>query len=805
MEKNTVSRLSAKAEAIVDSFIRLNHLEPKRAYALVLELYSRRSDSDKEICSTLSALTDKYVFPFSEQEFALLDAEYDEVVKYCHKFIVNLEKAIVKSGIFHIPDGLIDLCSKLINCTEEESVFLPFAGYGDLAFSVQAKSISGFEKDDYTVAFSSIFFEAYGIDGRIVTNDSLVPEVANGQSYNHIVSLPPVLTRTENQQIADYMLDLLQNGLAPKGDMFLILPLEDMTTGTWYAFRNYLVKNKHSYQVLSMSLPSIFQPRTAAKFCLLFIEKSDNPGGQFYFMESDRKEFYFSSKDEYRRLILKVDSIIDTIMSGDDRYFHASDLEKDFRAGNSPSFAPSRYFVDDNLPELKEGFEYLFLRELVGEVVHYDLQVVNEVNDYYLGPRPAKYIRISSLYDNYMSCIIDYDKISETLPPQNVYEGYASGGYAAFINGKIKVGQVLNNSKTVPFDANIAHFAIKSDERIRMEYLLRELTSDYVLEQARHFSFGSAIQKMRSSDFYKLKIAVPSLDVQDEILKQDRIAAIEKAGVKVDELNEKFRKDIHMMKHALGQTVFNLSNWMQVLNQARKNGNGILDENAQIGGLVKVSTGEVFDNIEIAIKVLSRQVSSFDVGYGMKVSQFSLADFIDKYIETHPRPNVKYDFSSAHYRTDILRPNVYADGPNIIENSGEPALVEGVALDYVVFPEEALLIIVDNIVSNAVSHGFKDPEKEYTIHFEFKPEGTSYILSISNDGDPLPTDKDPEDVFVLGHTSGGRDHAGIGGYQVRSLMEDFGGKADIVSTPDEEFKVTYKLTFTKTNLVDLSL
>lgn len=805
MEKYTSSKLSARAEAVVNSFIRLNHLEPKRAYALVLELYYRRKDSNKELCSALAAKTDKYVFPFSEEEFDLLDAEYYEVVKYCHNYIVNLEKAVVKSGMFHIPDEILDLCSKLINSTEEESVFLPFAGYGDLAYSVRAKSISGFEKDDYTVAFSSIFFEAYGIDGRIVTNDSLVPEVANGQSYNHIVSLPPVLTRTENRQIADYMLHLLQNGLAPKGDMFLILPLEDMTTGTWHAFRNYLVKNKHSYQVLSMSLPSIFQPRTAAKFCLLFIEKSENPGGQFYFMESDRKEFYFSSKDKYPRLTLKVDSIIDTIMSGDDRYFHASDLEKDFRAGNSPSFAPSRYFVDDNLPVLKEGFEYLFLRELVGDLVNYNLiQVVNEVNDY-LGPRPIKYIRISSLYDNYMSCHIDFDKISETLPPQTIYEGYASGGYAAFLNGKIKVGQVLNNSKSVLFDAKIAHFAIKSDERIRMEYLLRELTSDYVLEQAKHFSFGSARQEMRSSDFYKLKIAVPSIEIQDEILKQDKIDAIAEAGAKINEINEKFRKDVHMMKHGLGQTVFNLGNWMKMLNYARKVGNGIVDDNCEIGGLVKVKVADVYDNIDAALRVLNRQITTFDVGSGMQVDKFSLTDFIDKYIADHKRPHVLFDFPSHQHSADADAKIVDVDDSNpinlkVAEHSGELAVRKGEANDFIEFSEKALCIIFENIVSNAVAHGFTDPDKEYIIHFDVVPEGTNYALYISNNGAPLASEKLASDIFVWGMTTGGKEHAGIGGYQIKDLMEHFGGKAEIISTPEKVFTVTYKLVFTKTNL-----
>lgn len=130
---------------------------------------------------------------------------------------------------------------------------------------------------------------------------------------------------------------------------------------------------------------------------------------------------------------------------------------------------------------------------------------------------------------------------------------------------------------------------------------------------------------------------------------------------------------------------------------------------------------------------------------------------------------------------------------------------KGDALHYVEFSEDALSIIVDNIVSNAVAHGFKDPNKDYTIRFEFKPIGSSYVLSISNNGESIPARIKPDEVFIWGNTSGGKDHAGIGCYQVKDLMEEFGGKAEIISTPDEEFTVTYKLTFTKTDLESITL
>jgi sensor histidine kinase regulating citrate/malate metabolism len=243
-----------------------------------------------------------------------------------------------------------------------------------------------------------------------------------------------------------------------------------------------------------------------------------------------------------------------------------------------------------------------------------------------------------------------------------------------------------------------------------------------------------------------------------------------------------FRKDIHMKKHAIGQTVFNLGNWLNNLTYARKAGNGIIDESAEIGGLVKIKVSDIFDNIDAAMKILSHQIRTFDVSYGMKPENFSLADFLDGYLESHQHSHVYFDFDSGFDR--------YDDAP----------------LTYIEFPKDALVIILDNIISNAVAHGFTDKDKEYTIRFRFESVGSKVVLSISNNGSPLPEGKDPENIFVYGDTTGDtRAHFGIGGYQVKNLMKEFDGDAQIQSAPDEEFTVTYNLIFGKTNIVDLNI
>ena len=124
MAKNTTTTLSANAKAIVDSFINQNIFEPHRANALVIELYSRRKDADQDIIAQAKSNLLPSSLTLSEEQYLALDAEYDDVVKYCHAFIVGLEKAQLNGSFTHFPSELVELCSRIISCKEEESVYL---------------------------------------------------------------------------------------------------------------------------------------------------------------------------------------------------------------------------------------------------------------------------------------------------------------------------------------------------------------------------------------------------------------------------------------------------------------------------------------------------------------------------------------------------------------------------------------------------------------------------------------------------------------------------------------------------------
>ena len=799
-QKNTIPVLSAEALTSINYFVNSSILmKEEREVSLIASLYARQDKANKEVVGILRDMIVKLEDTLSEDQILALFNEYYAVVRKCYDDIRN---GSVKSrrDILQLPQDLVDFCIQAVEVKPNSKVFLPYAGNAEFALALPECRCSGFEASGREWALSQIILDAYQLEHEIEHSESAISffDDVLFPKYDYVFTMPPMQSGKFAGYVSKSIESILTHCLKKKGTMCLIMPASAAESIIWKQFRELLAKESESYSLAVVALPSLFLPFTAIDTYVWIIQKQGENGGRAL-MVNAKDENYFVTDKQTRRTSLKIDALLESIAKRDTRVAREIPFEtmgEDFR------FSPSRYFTDAFLPDAKPNEQFYKLGDLI------------EV----LGPQPrpigttiGKIIGMRELSDNYLTPEIDAAALPEG-ETAGLVPSTGEGILVGFIGDRFKVGIVNNlaNGEIVFLRREIIRFRLAPNAPVKKEYLLRELMSDYVRNQASNKASGAAIQRISKDDVLSLQILIPSLEIQDQAVFADSLAGMSAADRERVQSFEKFRKNMHMMKHGLGQTVFNLQNWMQMISVARKSADSPVNDNAEVGGLVKVRMCEVFDNIDTALEVLSRQISTFDVGYGMKVASFSLADFIDQYIESHPRPNVHYDFPSEQYRVKESIPLVDVDDTDpqnirVIEYPGQYSAEKGEALDFIEFSEDALAIIFENIVSNAVAHGFKDPDKEYVIHFEFKPEGSSYILSISNNGAPISSRIKPDDIFIWGNTTGGKDHAGIGGYQVKDLMEEFGGKAEIISTPDEEFTVTYKLTFTKTNLVDLFL
>jgi hypothetical protein len=279
---------------------------------------------------------------------------------------------------------------------------------------------------------------------------------------------------------------------------------------------------------------------------------------------------------------------------------------------------------------------------------------------------------------------------------------------------------------------------------------------------------------LEKEDFLSILVAIPTMEEQQRILNLDRQKALAETREEIQKNFESYKKDIRMKKHAMAQRLGTMKNCWKKLLEARKDGNGIVNDEATVGYLHPVSVKNIYTQIEHEINMLSKQLSSFTLGDVMDGKEvFDAAAFVREYIKHHD--------PMFEYQCDEL--------------PDKPANIR--------FPHEAFQIIMDNIASNACTHGFKGKETgENIIRVIMEIKGYDLIVHVSNNGKPMPVKMTPEKVFTYGDTTeeGVGEHSGLGGYQIKDLMAKFGGEVELLLDAEAEFPVTYKLVFRDVNI-----
>lgn len=804
---------SAEALAIINFFINSSlFMREQRYFSLIVSMYARRDNANKEIIDTLSPFVVNFEDIFSDFENMfgsygweeVLFSEYYAIVHYCYSEIKNRSITSNIEESLHVPQDLIELCVKAVDCKSGSKVFLPYAGNCDFAYYLENCICEGFECSQKTWAFQQIILDAYNNSTRIKRSTSMVPSFdGTSKQYDYVFTMPPYLSGRATGYMINSFITMLDYVVKDGGAMCLIVPTAIATSRNWMRFRQFIIERCNTYSLASIALPKHIVSQLSVDLCLLVIQKNNTTNGNVLMVNGNHPDMYIVDKVSHR-ISLKVDSILESIEKADNRISRLIPFSK---LGEDILLTAERYFADEGIREVKDGEQRVKLSALI-EII--PMRPRNE------NLSTGKIIGMRELSDNYLTSELDINTIPEDDITSNYVSSTAIGCLAGFIGGKFKVGYFAEKdcNTSVFFRREIIQFRMRPDAIATRDFLFRELMAEYVQRQAERMSKGATITRISKEDFLSLEIIVPIIkEQQDSLVFSDGLAGMsaeDRARIKAQ---ADFRKDIHMKKHAIGQTVFNLGNWLNNLTYARKASNGIIDENAEIGGLVKIKVSDIFDNIDAAMKVLTHQIQTFDVSYGMKSENFSIADFLDEYLASHQHSHVLFDFDSSFDRMKEDVPFVEFDDtdPNptnwkTMSHPGEFIARTGDPITYIEFPKDALTIILDNIISNAVVHGFTNAEKEYTIRFRFESKGSKVILSISNNGDPLPAGLDSESVFVYGETSGDtRSHYGIGGYQVKNLMKEFDGDAEIISTPEEEFTVTYNLIFGNNNIVDLDI
>ena len=298
------------------------------------------------------------------------------------------------------------------------------------------------------------------------------------------------------------------------------------------------------------------------------------------------------------------------------------------------------------------------------------------------------------------------------------------------------------------------------------------------------------------------KIIVPNhTDLERAtFLSEANYNAFESSRKELEQEHKSYIKAVRMRKHALTQSASSIEATFYALNAYRERKNGTISDNERISRIAQTTVKDAFEYLSKATKDLLVKLDHIaDVEYTFtKPEWINPEEFVESYIQKHEngwvnfKPVVKW--AKGHNLAD----------KDLTDLSGETILRKGEPIYTMMFPRDALKQILDNIVSNAISHGFIDKSyHNYQLRFSWETDGTALKMCVENNGAPIPSDRSTSSLLEYGVSTSlnSKGHHGIGCNEIDSIMRKYDGKIELVSSPDDEFRVKYILTFNRTNIL----
>ena len=330
---------------------------------------------------------------------------------------------------------------------------------------------------------------------------------------------------------------------------------------------------------------------------------------------------------------------------------------------------------------------------------------------------------------------------------------------------------------------NIEAFLVDENE-IVLDYLVYQLSLEYVQKQMLAYSeFLNGLRKIRLEDLLKVNILLPSLDEQRGIVEGAKESALMGRAKElnlekiIDKMKQQYLEEIRMRKHSLAQPLFSTKEGLEsLLNHMTKTGGiNTLDI---INQKHKITLEQHIKNMQVSIAQMASLLNELTEIYSFDQPELvDLGIFIKEYFEANHS-------NQFEFRLDIDK--------DVFNHFGlEPKTL---------IAKKNLTDIFDNIVQNAINHGFVDQKREdflIWILLSFDFENDCIQLRIRNNGKPLPVGMDNKRYFMRGEKGGVTGNTGIGGNLIKLIVEHFGGEVTILGNNQAEFPVEINLNLKK--------
>lgn len=756
---------------------------------LIVSLYRSvaEKNANKEVLDVLSDYSEHfYKDVLNDDEFSFLCEHFPEVIEYEFTHRANWHCPNIHMRFGDRYEKLEDIIKERVPFKEGQTVFIPEAGFCDLAVRFKGCVVKGYTsfrarrfKEDMNIvwALGQIRLYAAGIQSEIVPYINLSEKINDSHMQGaNLVDLVVCLSFLNGY---NKLYDLLNKS----GQMFL------------FAERDALVDYARYKEFRYKEMGEEFDE---------WEEKSALTRMEFLNMLIKSRAIH--SLVSYNDKDTALDVSVDCILLHIEKKNHSTVVVESINRGIIAKVNPS--VLDANL--LWPGY-YLANRPKEGKPLSSLVKLFNtehEIVEQYLA-REDKGIKLSgdllvlsprNFGDKYADACMNEKDLTKLSDP--MFEGWEPRMLSIHHPGvcllgnteKLLVGYVNDDPTNRFVCVGIVPYLIPK-RNVDVRYIAALLLSPEVKEQILTICDGYITTETMSLILDRIIVPKHTPKERIQFLADANFEALMSTKLELKKNHEDYKKAVRMRKHALTQSLSSLKAQFRSLNAFRLRNGGKIADDDTISRITGKTVKEAFEFLSSRIDDMMPVMEHIaDVEYDFGNEDFiDPEQFIEDYIAKHQKGWSKFKPIVTWEKDDNKATHDYYNPFSKVTfiKKGEP-------LNQLMFPQKALTLVLNNIISNAESHGFTDDtRKDYKVRFSWWTDYMVMAIEVENNGTPIPPDRDTSSLLEYGvssklHQDG---HNGIGCNEIDDIMRRYDGKVEIESTPNDEFTVKYILTF----------
>lgn len=744
---------------------------------------------DKKKYSALSA----YIEAFHdnilrEEESYFLFENYSETIEYLFKERKNWKWSISIEN--DIPLELADISEKILCLESGQSLFLPFCGYGDVAVKFPQCRIIGFVEDATVAALTQIRLAAAGIDAEISYQRTDEPLLNISDMIFDAIICSQIASSEINVLYQSCSLEKLYcNNIAPHIVAFCNSSLLSSNARNLTSFRAKMLAELSIAAIVE--LPQYIYRDSANSPLLLYIDKTayfseeDIPGIVMYNASSAVRNIGSTTKAKR----LDVDTFSSDINNASKPELQSIIRRIPYGDIDSDILFPRYYLLNRDINTGRK------LSEIVSIAERQRIEPTGMRYKYSVDEHDLSFM--------FNDAHLTLDKIDASSPETRRISYFCPVKPCIFLTVTSTVAFVGYSDLSDPNAYYSVPPMVKCmyvNNGFSVEYVAALLLTENVSEQITAMVLGPGLRGVNDSFLSKVYVPKQDKEQMSHFLEEKfRDSMSDKEKELIEERN-KYERNVRLRKHALTQSVSSFGALFNTLNKCRQRNGGVLHDEDIVSPISKKTVAQIFDTLAARMSSIQEKLSKiadveFDFGESVNIDP---EEFILNYIDSKENGWLNFHGETGWDKTKTFNKS---KEDYRLPSDGSLVLAKGEPICTFSFPKKALEHIFNNIVSNALAHGFTDEKRnDYKIRFSWETQGMDLIVTVENNGSPLPEGVQPEDILSYGFSTklNVDGHNGLGGSEIESIMRDYKGKVEVISQPDEEYPVKYKLIFTNT-------